>query len=359
MNIYQLIDYRFLIIFPLLLLTFAILNIPNLKLGTEFTGGTLIIAVTDKPITTTDLENKFSNYSGITSNVYETPNGYQIEIEIKKSEEIEKIEKLKNELNDMFNNYTNALFQGNLTVVKEIEYKIRLKAQGYFLATNHSLNKTVEEMNMNEIDLEIGNAYNNFLNNYYSDIEVILRNEFQVSSLSINTITPTLSERFIQEARNVFIYSAIISFIIVFVYFRSFVPAIAVLLGAASDILIALGFMAFFNIPLTFPSFAALLMLIGFSLDTDMLLTIRILKKKELPAKERAFDAMKTGITMTITSLLSFSLLFIISNYLRISTYYEIAATAILGLIGDIFATWCLNAVIILNHVETLEKKNK
>ncbi len=69
--------------------------------------------------------------------------------------------------------------------------------------------------------------------------------------------------------------------ITVFIIFRDFVPSLAVILAALSDIIIAIGGMSLFGIPLSVASVGAILMLIGYSVDTDILLTTRILKRKE------------------------------------------------------------------------------
>ena len=55
--------------------------------------------------------------------------------------------------------------------------------------------------------------------------------------------------------------------------FRDFVPSIAVITVALSDIIIAIGGMSLFGIPLSVASVGAILMLIGYSVDTDILLT--------------------------------------------------------------------------------------
>jgi preprotein translocase subunit SecF len=177
------------------------------------------------------------------------------------------------------------------------------------------------------------------------------------SSISRKERTASLSSDFIDKAVMVVIYSVILTSIVIFLIFRTVVPSIAVLAGVAADVIFALGAMALFDIPLTLASFAALLMLIGFSLDTDILLTIRLVKRKDGTPAERAFESMKTGMTMSLSTMVAFLALFIIAMVTKINIYYEISAVAIAGLIGDLVATWFFNAVIVLYHVEDLLKK--
>jgi preprotein translocase subunit SecF len=200
------------------------------------------------------------------------------------------------------------------------------------------------------------NAYSNALNNRENAIINAIQSVAPIHSYSVNTVGATLSALFLTQARNILIYAFILSAIVIFLIFRSLTPSSIVIIGAVSDILITLGGMSLFSIPLTLDSIAALLMLIGFSLDTDVLLTIKILKREEGTIYERAFDAMKTGFMMNITTIGAFFVLFIVGMVFQISAYYEIGAVACMGGLADFAATWGLNAVMVLNHAEKVKK---
>ena len=73
-----------------------------------------------------------------------------------------------------------------------------------------------------------------------------------------------------------------------------------------TDIVVALGGMGLFGIPLGVASVGGLLMLLGFSIDTDMLSAVRILKRNDATPEIRAFSTFKTGLTMTFTAIISF-----------------------------------------------------
>ena len=218
----------------------------------------------------------------------------------------------------------------------------------FAIANINNDSSTIE--NLNHVKSQFLNSYNKVYKDYESSVSEIIDKYATYSAISVQSVSPKLGTHFIDSAINVMIFAAILSTIFVFVFFRTFVPSMAVLIGAFSDVTIALGAMAFFQIPLTLPSFAALLMLIGYSLDTDILLTMRMLKGKGTP-RENAQDAMGTGTTMSFTAIIAFSVLFILSLMTNISTYYEISAVALAGLIGDLFATWGINAVILLHHM--------
>lgn len=142
--------------------------------------------------------------------------------------------------------------------------------------------------------------------------------------------------------------------ITVFIIFRSFVPSIAVILAALSDIIIAAGGMSLFGIPLSLASVGALLLLIGYSVDTDVLLTTRVLKRREGTITERAIDAMKTGLTMAITSIGAMITLYVVVMIFIPSAQVlaDIAAVLIIGLAADILVTWLMNLGILRLYME-------
>ncbi len=131
----------------------------------------------------------------------------------------------------------------------------------------------------------------------------------------------------------------------------------SVVFGAGNDILVALGAMGLFGIPLGVASIGGLLMLIGYSIDTDMLSAIRIIKRTEGTPSERAFSTMKTGVTMTTAAIISFAILLIVSYYTFIPTYFEIASVVLFGLIADLFTTWFGNTTMVLWYKQRKEAK--
>jgi preprotein translocase subunit SecF len=75
--------------------------------------------------------------------------------------------------------------------------------------------------------------------------------------------------------------------LVVFFYFRSIAPSLAVILEAFSDIIVTLAIFNLTGIKLSTAGIAAFLMLIGYSVDTDILLSTRVLKRKDGTVMER------------------------------------------------------------------------
>ncbi|OFV67126.1 MAG: preprotein translocase subunit SecF [Candidatus Syntrophoarchaeum caldarius] len=178
-----------------------------------------------------------------------------------------------------------------------------------------------------------------------------------------------MGEEFSREQQHQALWALLIAFIlmavVVFIVFRTAVPALAVILSAFSDIVIAVACMNIFGIELTLGTVAALLMLIGYSVDSDILLTTRLLKR-EGSLEEKIIKAMKTGFTMTGTTLSAITVLFLvstsmylISSYTAIPILRDISVVLIFGLLADLMNTWLLNTGILKWYALRVEAKKE
>ncbi len=171
---------------------------------------------------------------------------------------------------------------------------------------------------------------------------------------SYTSVGPLLSKQSLNQVYYALAFAFIFMSITVFIIFRNFVPSMAVILAAFCDIIIAIGGMSVFGIPLSLASVGALLMLIGYSVDTDILLTTRVLKRREGTINERAKDAMKTGFTMAAAAIGSMMALYLVVKFLMpyAQVLDQIAAVLIIGLIADVLATWLMNLGILRWYME-------
>ncbi len=199
-------------------------------------------------------------------------------------------------------------------------------------------------------------AYSNASTVYTKSVISTLHSIIPFTSYSYKDIGPTLGRYFLNQLIWVIIIAFILVSISVLFIFRSIAPAIAVVFGAANDMIVALGAMGLLGIPLGTASIGGLLMIIGYSIDTDVLASFRILKLHGGTPEERAHSSMRTGLTMTATAIVSFLVLFIVSILTYVPTYYEVAGVALCGLIGDIFTTWMANTPLVLLYKKRKER---
>ena len=168
---------------------------------------------------------------------------------------------------------------------------------------------------------------------------------------SISQISETFGKALQYQAFIALIFSFIGMAIVVFVTFRTFVPSIAVVLSAFADIVMTAATMNLFGINLSLGTTAALLMLIGYSVDSDILLTTRVLKRQG-KLQDKLAGAFHTGIIMTTTTFAAIMALFIVSWLGSIQIIMEISAVLLIGLVFDVMNTWLTNAAILKWHVQ-------
>jgi len=159
---------------------------------------------------------------------------------------------------------------------------------------------------------------------------------------SVDGTSPTFgNEAQIQAVGGVIVAFAGMS-ALVFAMFRTFVPSIAVVLSAFSDIVVPVALMNVLGIPLTLGSVAALLMIIGYSVDSDILLNNHVLRRQG-GFYESAYRAMETGITMTLTSIAAMLVMTIVATAFGIGLLSSIGLILVFGLTTDLLNTYMLN----------------
>lgn len=194
---------------------------------------------------------------------------------------------------------------------------------------------------------------------YYVVFEYMPDEDFLTLSELINDRYPDakvdqIGETFGKTLQAQALWALLFSFlgmaIVVFIVFKTFVPSVAVVISALSDIVITAALMDIVGITLTLGTTAALLMLIGYSVDSDILLTTRVLKRKG-KFVEKMQGAFRTGFTMTSTTISAVALMFVVSWIGQIDVIRDISAVLLLGLFVDLMNTWMLNAGILTAYV--------
>ena len=182
---------------------------------------------------------------------------------------------------------------------------------------------------------------------YTENIENLIdeiNSTLKIKEYEISEISPKLSSEVLKEVANGIIFAFLAMALVIFILFRVPIPSFAVVISAFTDLVGALFLMNILGIKLSLITFTALLMLLGYSVDTDILLTTRVLKERG-KFDEQYRKALKTGLTMTLTSLVALASIVFVSGYN--SVFGKLATVLILGLLVDIPSTWIQNAIIL------------
>jgi preprotein translocase subunit SecF len=166
----------------------------------------------------------------------------------------------------------------------------------------------------------------------------------------IDQIGESFGKSLQSQAAIALLFSFIGMAIVVFVSFRTFVPSVAVVLSALADIVMTAAVMNIVGINLSLGTTAALLMLIGYSVDSDILLTNRVLKRQG-KLNDKLMGAFHTGMIMTSTTLAAVTALFVVSWFGSVQILMEISAVLLIGLVADILNTWLTNVGILKWYV--------
>ncbi len=187
-------------------------------------------------------------------------------------------------------------------------------------------------------------------------LETYLGYTLDNSNSSFEFTGSTLGGDFYEQLLIALLVAFFLMSIVVFIQFKTFVPSIAVILSAFADIFMPLVLVDILGIRISSAGIVAFLMLIGYSVDTDILLTNRVLRREGKSVNKKIFDAFKTGITMTLTAIASVvASLLIIGSFS--SVLYQIFFIMAIGLGFDIFNTWLTNVSIIKWYA--LKKEHK
>ncbi|WNY25940.1 protein translocase subunit SecF [Methanolapillus millepedarum] len=213
-------------------------------------------------------------------------------------------------------------------------------------------------MNGNRVIMQFGQMEDGETEN----LEKIIYGNSTFTNVEEKQVAPVYSEQLQETALLAIIFSFIGMAIVIVLMFRKLIPAGTVILAAVSDIIVPIAFMDIFGIELTLGTVAALLMLIGYSVDSDILLTNKVLKRSG-NMNDKISSAMRTGLLMTSTTAAAFLVMYLVSTYLHyivpsvppIPLLSQISLIVLVGLVIDIFNTWFLN-VGILRHYLTRGK---
>lgn len=178
--------------------------------------------------------------------------------------------------------------------------------------------------------------------------------ELEKEEYTIEEIGSALGDAFFKQTMVAILIAFLFMAIVVFLYFRTLIPSMAIVLAAASDIIVTLAIFNLLGLKLSTAGIAAFLMLIGYSVDSNILLSTKVLKRKEGSVFERICSAAKTGMTMlaTTVSALIVALIFTQSDVLR-----QIMIILLIGLLADLVNTWIQNSGILRLYMEKKQRQ--
>ena len=194
--------------------------------------------------------------------------------------------------------------------------------------------------------VEVSNINGDDLRVALEEITGLTLNE---ENFSVEFVGGSLGESFYKQMAIALILAYIFMAIVVFIAFRIPVPSLIVIFAAFGDMLCTLAVMDLFGMKLSTAGIAAILLLIGYSVDTDILLTTKLLRRGEGTLFTRLIESMKTGLTMTATSFVALGIGYLLANSLVLKQMFLII---MIGLVFDVIMTYGMNAGMLIWYLK-------
>jgi preprotein translocase subunit SecF len=183
-------------------------------------------------------------------------------------------------------------------------------------------------------------------------LESITNIKITNENYSIEETGSTLGQAFYKQMISAILIAFILMSIVVFAIYRALIPSIAVILAAFADMIVTIAVVDLIGLRISTAGIAAILLLMGYSIDTDVLLTTRMIKRREESVENRILNSIKTGLTMTFTTIAALTAGYFITNSFVIKEMFLIL---IIGLMIDVIMTYLLNTNLLLKHVRKKE----
>jgi len=168
---------------------------------------------------------------------------------------------------------------------------------------------------------------------------------FEDEQFTSSIIQAEFGAGFYKSLLIVVLFSFIMMALTVSIAFRTFIPSVAVISAALIDIVVPFAFLSLMGMKITGAGIVAFLLVIGYSIDTDVLLTTWMIKRKEGSYLTRMVNSIKTGLTMMATT----TIVMIIGVVVAISPVLkQMFLIILIALITDVISTYLGNAPILI-----------
>jgi preprotein translocase subunit SecF len=187
-----------------------------------------------------------------------------------------------------------------------------------------------------------------------TNIETFINDKLVEENISFGLQGSVIGDNFVKESSWLFVIGFLLIFVVSYIFFKEFIPALTINISTLADIIGILSVFNLMGIKIGSVTIGALLMIIGYSSDSDILLASSIFKKKDGDLKERLGSSIKTQLTMNLTALVTFVIMFALSS---VDAIKQISLVLIIGIFFDLINTWLASASIQRIYLEHKEAK--
>ena len=161
---------------------------------------------------------------------------------------------------------------------------------------------------------------------------------------SISQFNPAMAASFWAQVQRAFVWAFALMSLLIFFYFRNVRASVSLIFPTMLNMFVSIGLMSFFGVSLSLATFAAIMMLLGYGIDSNIVLANNVLKKHEGTVDERIANARRTGFTMVGTTFAALGAMYFFSTS---PVLQSISLVLMLGLVADLVNTWVLNVYLL------------
>lgn len=182
-----------------------------------------------------------------------------------------------------------------------------------------------------------------------SAIDDFRRDNYPDASLS--AVSAAYGSSLLIQSMGAVAFAFLLMSLIIFAFFRTLVPSAGVVASALSDMVVPIAFMTVVGIDVSLATIPAILLLIGYSIDSDILLTRSTLKGKRTDFYDNVRSAMRTGVTMTTTSMSAMFVMAVAAHVFNVFVLRDIGLILFVGLATDLVNTYMMNVAVLRWYV--------
>ena len=172
--------------------------------------------------------------------------------------------------------------------------------------------------------------------------------EVDIDSIKVRTVNPITAQRLLVNALWATLAAVVV--MLVYIIFRfTLSSGLAAITALAHDVLVMFAFMAIFQVQISTTFIAAIITIVGYSINATIVVFDRIRELKSLPSMEGLSDAtiantaikntLGRTILTTITTMTTVIALAVVCAIMGVSTMEEFALPIIFGLIAGTYSS--------------------
>lgn len=169
------------------------------------------------------------------------------------------------------------------------------------------------------------------------------------SNFSFGVQGSELGESFFSDFVIIVTISFALMGVVIYYFFRKVAPSVSIMFSTFSDVVVVLSVLSVIGAKLSLGSLGAILTIIGYSSNSDVLLATHILKRRDAEAEQRVKRAFKTELTNEVVALIAFSIMYFLSN---IPIIRQIALVLCIGVVSDLINTWFMGRGLLMSVAE-------